>query len=165
MKESKIKAFDFATDLTKQLITLATILIGLSITFFEKFKINFSKDILLSGWILLFLSVIFGIITLMAITGTLNDICNKGKNKENSIYSKNIRIPSILQVITFLTGLLLIIINSFFIEVKEIDSEKIYLIKKPNCKTPDITISDSLKLKTENKKIISEKTELEKSKH
>src|ERR1039458_2916871 len=74
MDEKDKKAFDFAADLTKQPITLATGTIALTITF--------SKDFLqktpararlwaLGAWGVLLASVVFGIWTMMALTGSL----------------------------------------------------------------------------------------------
>lgn len=73
VNDLQIKSFDFAADVAKQLITLATAIITVMITF--------SKDILgtnshyiawlLSSWILFLLSIVFGIFTLMALTGVL----------------------------------------------------------------------------------------------
>lgn len=119
MKEYKIKSFEFATDLTKQLITLATLLVGISITFFEKFAIISGKWVLIASWILLFFSIISGVFALMAITGTLNKITDSNSEKQYSIYEKNIRILSITQIFAFLIGVLLIIIYSSMINIDD----------------------------------------------
>ena len=99
-------SFDFAKESTKQIITLATGIIALTITF--------QKDILSTGqipaeaklyaplsWLFFLLSVIFGLWTLLALAGTL-DPRSQG---EPSIYGKNIIIPSIIEVLCFVTGL------------------------------------------------------------
>ncbi len=112
MKETKLKAFEFATDLTKQLITLSTILIGLSITFLEKFNVGISRTIIILSWSLLFVSIIFGIFTLMALTGNIGKINSERDMNTNNIYSKNITSLSILQIFTFIVGILLLIIYS-----------------------------------------------------
>lgn len=126
MKENQKKAFDFAADVTKQLITLSTAIITITITF-SKDIINFAnssaKNYLLWAWILFIATVFFGIWTLMALTGTLQPLkkeTNKNPSEsktessttqENtcdfdcSINSKNIRIPSMLQIFCFIVAL------------------------------------------------------------
>lgn len=69
MDEQSKKAFDFAADLTKQLITLSTSIVTLTLLF--------SKDVLdprwlaILIWILFLFSTMFGLLALMALTGTL----------------------------------------------------------------------------------------------
>ena len=61
MKENEKKAFDFAADVTKQLITLSTAIITITITF-SKDIINLAdsaaKNYLLWAWIL-FIATVF----------------------------------------------------------------------------------------------------------
>src|ERR1044071_2087514 len=68
------KAFDFAADTTKQLITLSSGIIVITVTFQKdvfKDLPNEAKVILYISWLLYFLSILFGILTMMALTGTL----------------------------------------------------------------------------------------------
>ena len=110
MKEYKIKSFEFANSLVTQLITLTTILIGVSVTFVEKFETSFFLVLIIS-WILFFISLISGIFALMAIAGNLSEM-GDDKDANNNIYKKGIRLPSAIQIITFLLGLSLLIIFS-----------------------------------------------------
>lgn len=118
MKENQKKAFDFAADFTKQLITLSTAIITLSATFSKAIiggTDNFNRIILLISWILFIFSIIGGVLTLMALTGNLDPIQTKSKNNENrtqpkpilTIYSPNVTITSRFQVIMFLSALAL----------------------------------------------------------
>lgn len=110
--------------LTKQLITLATAIITVMITF--------SKDIfgtndhyiawLLGSWILFLLSIVFGIFTLMALTGVLaqspktQNIEDKkmSENFDNSgIYKCNVRWFEGMQIFLFIIALLLSIIYGY----------------------------------------------------
>jgi len=101
------KAFDFASETTKQLITLSTALIALSITFRGNFNEGGNETLLLLCWISFFVSVLLGIGTLMALTGTLEKSTEKGENKvELSIYGKNVKRPSGFQILFFLLGLM-----------------------------------------------------------
>jgi hypothetical protein len=132
MKENEKKAFDFAADVTKQLITLSTAIITITITFSKdiiNFADNSAKNYLLLAWILFIATVFFGIWTLMALTGTLqpmkkdsNQIQSQDNTEANtnvtptapqnnsvdsncSINTGNIRIPSILQILCFIMAL------------------------------------------------------------
>lgn len=99
-------AFEFARDSTQQLITLATGIIALAITFSSDVVENPSSTAkLLAGlsWGALLLSVFFGLWCLLALTGTLAD-------GGTSIRSRNITIPSILQILTFVGGLVLTVV-------------------------------------------------------
>src|ERR1022692_1741891 len=73
MDEKDKKAFDFAADLTKQPTTLATGTIALTITFSKDFlqKTPASARLwALWAWGVLLASVVFGIWTMMALTGS-----------------------------------------------------------------------------------------------
>jgi hypothetical protein len=104
-------AFDYARDSTKQLMTLATGVVALTVTFSKEFIGTASPDIKCYvnwSWILLLISVGFGQFCLMALTGILGS--QKQPPPLLNIYAKKIKITSIMQVLTFFTGLLLAII-------------------------------------------------------
>ena len=101
MKENNNKSFDFAYETTKHLVALSTGIITITITFLKYSGGN--KRLIIISWFLLLISIIFGQITLMAITGSMN-------NNSNDIFQKNIKWPAIIQFFFFLFGLLLIII-------------------------------------------------------
>jgi len=104
------KAFDFAQDTTKQIVTLASGIIAITLTFLNGRLTNYPSDTrtwLEVGWALYLVSVLFGIVTLMALSGNLERPgTDKTTNKANepSIYRCNIRGPSILQVLLFLAA-------------------------------------------------------------
>lgn len=82
MKENQKKSFDFAADTTKQLITLATAIITLTVTFSKDIigvGDNSPKTLLVWTWAIFILSILFGILTLMALTGTLQPLSNDTK--------------------------------------------------------------------------------------
>jgi hypothetical protein len=107
------KAFDFALDLTKQLITVATAVIALTITFLT----DVAKDApagtavwLQIAWILYLVSIAFGIFTLMALTGTLAD----PKAKEPpSINAGSTRRFAGAQVLSFFVAVALTMVFGF----------------------------------------------------
>lgn len=101
MNEYNELSFKFALEATKQMITLATGVITLTITFARDYLVTFDpefKKFAIAGWILFIFSVVCGQFTLLALTGSL---CNE----KPSIIGWNVRIPSILQIISFLMGL------------------------------------------------------------
>ena len=77
------KSFDFAADVTKQLIALSTAIISLCVAFTDKIFSSSSaqshSSALLIALLLFVASIIFGIITLMALAGHL------GKPKQENI--------------------------------------------------------------------------------
>lgn len=106
MDEQTKAAFASASDTSKQLITLATGLLALEITFGKDLIGKFdamSKVLVGTSWILLLLSVFAGVWTLLALTGSLG---NRAKPTPTSIFGANIRLPAIAQVLLFLAGLI-----------------------------------------------------------
>jgi hypothetical protein len=123
MEENQKKAFDFAADLTKQLITLSTAIITLTVTF-SKDIINLYDStiryLLVLSWISFIISILMGILTLMALTGNLDPISPKKlKNADETqpdipkkdpiltITSSNVTSTSKWQVWTFMIALIL----------------------------------------------------------
>jgi hypothetical protein len=100
MDDRKKKAFDFASDLTKQLITLATAIIGGLIAFGDKGMIVKVSGAL--AWALgaYGLSAVAGGLTLMALTGQLGspDLTEL----TCSAYAPSVRIFSGTQIVVFI---------------------------------------------------------------
>jgi hypothetical protein len=113
MEEQLKKSFDFAADLVKQLISLSTGIIALTITFSKDFLQSGSapsaKDLAMVAWCIFVLSILCGIWALMAMTGTL-DQKPGGKPVPVTIRGPNIVIPSALQIFFFIGGLAMTII-------------------------------------------------------
>jgi hypothetical protein len=135
MKENQKKAFDFASDTTKQLITISTAVIALSITFSKDIiggAENSPKSLLIWTWAVFIFSIICGVATLMTLTGTLQPLSEWKKRKtqtsttstssppssmtvnhspdefENlNINNGNIRLFSMLQAISFIVAIIL----------------------------------------------------------
>lgn len=110
MEENIKKAFDFAADLIKQLITLSTAIIALTVTFAKDIFPESGDcflDWLVAAWIAYFLSIFFGVWALMALTGTLDPL--NANNRGLSIQGGNCRLPTGLQILAFLAGLALTI--------------------------------------------------------
>ena len=108
MPDLKEKAFDFASETTKQLISLSTAIIGLTVTFGKDSGGSFNPTAqawLVGVWVIFVLSIIFGILTMMALTGVLDPLTSQA-NQNPSINTKSIRLFSTLQILTFVLGLI-----------------------------------------------------------
>lgn len=119
MEENQKKAFDFAVDLTKQLITLSSAIITLTVTFSKDIigKVDSSnRYLLLFSWIFFIVSILLGLLTLMALTGNLDPIPKKERqgdgtiketkpNPNLTITSSNVTGTSQWQVWTFLIAI------------------------------------------------------------
>jgi hypothetical protein len=101
------KQFDVACDIAKTLLTLATAVLTLTITF--------SKDIITSstssdrifleiGWGLFFLSILGGVWLLFAASGSVAGIA---AGKTHTIYDGNTAIPMGIQQVAFVLGIIL----------------------------------------------------------
>ena len=78
-------AFEFAADLAKQLITLSTVILALTITFTKDLlKRVPSRKLwtLKAAWVGYFLTIVFGIFSLMALTGTLAPRTERSESKQ-----------------------------------------------------------------------------------
>lgn len=105
-------AFDFAKDLTLQLITLSTAVVGVSATFSKDISASVDKrtrNQLYYSWFCFLLSIVAGLFTLGAMTGVL---ANAADISKASVYSSNITALSMVQWILFLGGVLLLILHA-----------------------------------------------------
>lgn len=103
------QAFESVRDTAKQLITLATGIIALTVTFSNDFlKATTTGRWMVHGaWYLLLLSAAAGVWVLMAVTGALG---SKRQLSHTDTFKSNITLPAILQILTFGLGLLLAVI-------------------------------------------------------
>jgi hypothetical protein len=111
--DCSLAGFQSANDLAKQLITLATGILALSITF--------TKDVLKGSvvvtwplklaWIAWLLSVCFGIWTMMALTGMIFKITENAATSKAVSYGTSVGIPAFLQILMFVLGIALLIFH------------------------------------------------------
>lgn len=110
-----VEGLKAAADTTKQIITLSTGIMALTITFAKEFKVGSgSLSVPLSlqfSWLAFFLAIFFAVVTLMALTGSLSQI-----DRSNSVAvqrrlancnASNIRLPAVAMILFFLAGLAL----------------------------------------------------------
>lgn len=108
-----IAGLEFAADVAKQLITLATGVIALTVTFTRDLVARASRWAMIclrTSWVFYSLSVLFGIISLMAITGELAPV---DLATRDLVMEANVRIPAIMQISSFLVATAAVITFGF----------------------------------------------------
>jgi hypothetical protein len=114
MEERSKKAFDFAADLTKQLITLSTGIVTITLLFSK--DLAGPRELAVLAWVFYLLSTLFGLWALMALTGTLAPVIDGASQKEKPdrtntpgplLMGRNVRIPSKWQILTFAAATIL----------------------------------------------------------
>ena len=104
-------SFDFAKEVTTQLLTLATAVVSISVTFAKEISPRAVKNArrrLYQSWICFLGSICFGIWVLCAITGKLAE----GDPEPDTVYALSIRLPSILQILAFVGGILCLVLHA-----------------------------------------------------
>lgn len=105
-------AFQFCSEATKQLITLSTAIVTLSIAVSKDLfngATHRARGFLRWAWVVYLLSILCGLLTLLAMTGSLGRAPRGAGGEERwpSIYDWNVRGWALLQLATFVvaTGL------------------------------------------------------------
>lgn len=103
--EGQKDSIKLVQDITKQLITLGSAILALSATFLKSIVGSYPLSIFLIciSWILITISIIFGIITLASLVDKL-------KNNIYDPFATPTRTPAIIQWITFVIGITLFLI-------------------------------------------------------
>ena len=126
-EEHQKKAFDFAADYSKQLITLATAVITFMVTFVQDVFSGpafWQKVFLLAAWGLYLLSIGFGIWKQMALTGNL---APQAGSPDFNINTTNIKVPAIAQIVAFFLAISLTAIfgcQRIFSDHKDISAKR-----------------------------------------
>jgi hypothetical protein len=109
MTEPQKLAFSLAFDLAKQLITIATGILALTVTFRKDIAggANKVEKWLKIAWVAYLLSVLSGIWTMMALTGSLMPTPPQAPVL---IFEENVRRPAAAQVLFFLAATLSLIL-------------------------------------------------------
>lgn len=106
------RSFDLVAEITKQVLTLSTAIIALSVTFlgdFEESMGSWERGLLTASWSLFSLAIITGLATLMALAGVQDKYGRVESNQETpSIYRRNIRNMGGLQLATFVGGVVVL---------------------------------------------------------
>src|SRR5690349_3484611 len=98
------KAYDLATDLVKQLITLSTGVLTLTLAFYTDFLQTSSgpTTLMVASWIVLVVSILAGIVGLMGLTGSL-------ASGSQTILTLQQQIFPAIQFILFVLGMALMV--------------------------------------------------------
>jgi hypothetical protein len=120
-EKPQVEGLKAASDTTKQLITLSTGVVTITVTFFDKFGTSgedgarIIPGTLLAAWGLFGLALLCGLWTLAAVTGSLNLIDRKANGQtldagEEAKVSQlamaaNVRWPAFLMMIAFLSAM------------------------------------------------------------
>jgi len=124
------KAFDFTADLTKQLITLSTGIVTLTLLLSK--DLGGPKLLAAFAWSCFLISTLCGLWALMALTGTLAPLTSTSTPKENQgppkadsnienaslTIGSNVRTPSTLQIGAFGVAILLTLVFVFTVTLK-----------------------------------------------
>lgn len=104
-------AFQFASDVAKQLITISTALIAFSVTFTrELVKKGTPTRYLFASLGAHLLSIVGGVWTLLALTGTLMPVGGYAQTNA-ATFDTNIRIAAAFQIALFLVGCTTLVIH------------------------------------------------------
>lgn len=101
---NRTKAFDYVQDVTKQVLTLATAVVTITLTFLKDLAQDAPPDartLLYIGWVLFGLSILAGVATLLNLTGHVE----KAEEQARGIYASGIRIFSSLQLAFFVLAI------------------------------------------------------------
>jgi hypothetical protein len=102
------KGLELIADLTKQLLTLATAILTLTVTFSKGVTERVDRGavwVLKTAWVLYLLSILAGIWTMMAIAGSAMPIDAQAKHSADSA-----RLPSALQIVLFAVATLCVVV-------------------------------------------------------
>jgi hypothetical protein len=106
------KSFDFAGDSAKQIITVSSAIVALTITFFKDFAAgasDLSRHLMMWAWGLYLLAILFGLTQLFQLTGALTS-----KNEDQRTPSnKNAGWSSGLQQLAFFIALVLTVCSGW----------------------------------------------------
>jgi hypothetical protein len=131
LPDTRKQAFDFAADATKQLIAVATGVVTATAVFSKDLN-TVALYLALASWIVLTISVLFGLFALLNMTGNLHNAVVKSVAPT---LSQGIQFFSKLQFGSFLIGIILVIFFGFFaVGVKSSPDNKLITI---NCVVPN----------------------------
>ena len=102
MSIEKLKPFDYAQDVTKQLLTLSTAVVTITVAFIKDIAKNAPDDAryaLYGAWVLFALTIVFGTATLLNLTGRVGR--SDATPGPTSIEDSGIRSPAIAQIVCF----------------------------------------------------------------
>ncbi|WP_433971623.1 hypothetical protein [Tunturiibacter lichenicola] len=112
VQEWRKQAFDLSAESTKQLITVATGVVTVTILFSKDLD-KISRYLAYAAWVALVVSVMFGIAVLLNLSGNLQHAAD-GRHQYPSVTAKGIPFLSIGQILTFGAGIILLFVFGLF---------------------------------------------------
>src|SRR5687768_8962595 len=108
LSEREKQALTFAADTSKQLLSLAAAILGVSIAFLTDVPATAGGNrlLLVCAWVFYGLTILCGMLTLGALTGEFEP--SSDVKRRPSIRGRNVTVPASLQFLAFGTGTLLI---------------------------------------------------------
>jgi hypothetical protein len=106
------KTFDYAIEVTKQLLTLGTAVLALTLTVGNDVGRGAHDSYLLTAWAAYFVSIICGIWTLFAL---MTEFAPRehGQDAPQSGRSLRVRGPSLVQILAFATGTAFLVLYGY----------------------------------------------------
>jgi hypothetical protein len=96
--EGKLKSYDLAAEVSKQIITLSTTIVTVSIALAGSKWQDGPSSLAITSWIMFLFAIFFALWTLSALTGSIN----QGQDDINKF---NIAFPALMQGLLFLSAL------------------------------------------------------------
>jgi hypothetical protein len=106
------KRFDFAADAAKQVVTLSSAIVALTITFYKDFATGASessRELMMAAWAAYIASILFGLIHLFQLSGALNSK-NPSKRTPSNL---NAKVSSVIQQVAFFIALVLTVLGGW----------------------------------------------------
>src|SRR6476620_1315466 len=120
LDERAVAAYGAAAEVTKQVITLATAVFALTLTFADRISQpgHGCRTLLEIAWVMYVVSVALGLFALMAMAGQIADpdttTYEKGETTvDDTINTWALRAPAVAQVLIFFAALVLTLIYGF----------------------------------------------------
>jgi heme/copper-type cytochrome/quinol oxidase subunit 2 len=113
MDDQAKQAFTSASDWSKQILTLSTAIVTLTVSFADKIFGDLSRTekwFLWIAWVLYIVAIVGGVWFLSALTGTL---ASAKPPSATAVYGSNTRIPAFVQLVPFVLATLAIVIFGF----------------------------------------------------
>jgi len=115
--ERSTRALDYAQESVKQILGLSTGVLALTLTFFEDFAGAHSgaaRSCIVISWIFFLIAIISGLLTLLAMTSDLWPKKQNKRTKTVDIWTTDLRIYAIIQVVAFGLGSILMLVAGWF---------------------------------------------------
>ena len=135
--------FLFAKEVATQLIALSTGLLTLSVTFTKEISRTPQRMrfLLPLSWLIHIVAIFFGVMTLMALTGTLMPVELASRKL---VFAGNVRLPAMIQIFAFVIGTGVLCLYGWF-SFRSVSVEAIYRILDTSVVELEIALTEQAK--------------------